>query len=77
MDVPTHKIGAIMTPCYEKEVHEVVRLCFDDRRGCMASFYLTAIIRNAVLKIESVTFIADAPHLCYMNAVPHQASLGV
>jgi hypothetical protein len=77
MDMPTHKIEAIMTPCYEKEVHEIARLYFDDRRGCMASFYITAIIRNAVLKIESVTCIADAPHLYYMNAVPHQASLGV
>ena len=77
MDVPTHKIEATMTPCYEKEIHEVARLYFDDRRGCMASFYTIAIIRNSVLKIESVTCITDAPHPYYMNAVPRQASLGV
>lgn len=77
MNLPTHKIEAIMTPCYEKEVHEVARLCILITEGVAASFYITAIIWNAVLKIESVTCIADAPHPYYMNAIPHQASLGV
>lgn len=57
-----------MTPCYEKEAHEVARLYFDDRRGFMANFYITAIIWNAVFKIELVTCMADAPHPYYMNA---------
>lgn len=46
MDVPTHKIEAIMTHCYEKEVREVARLYFDNRKGCMASFAASTTLRR-------------------------------
>jgi hypothetical protein len=46
MDIPTYKIEAIMTPYYKKEVCKVIRLYFNNRRGCMASFTASTILQQ-------------------------------